>query len=84
MHYLRHYGSMPFLEAERAAIADAREYAGEKTFAAIVEAARTYAPLQFRMALSFLVGIEGYPAGALLREYNPATNETGDYGELPD
>jgi hypothetical protein len=78
-HYNRDYSNMPFLLADKAAIADVRQYANS-AFPAIVHAARESTPLAFRMQMALLVGIEGYPVGALLREYNPATNETGDYG----
>lgn len=80
MHYDHHY-SGPFLENEARALADILEYVGPKGFEAMKTAARAWSPGQFRLQCAFMVGIEGYPIGAFLREFRPDTNETGDYGE---
>ena len=82
-HYHISYADLPFLKAERLALEDIREYTGNAYYQKLVNIARsTFNPRQVRFGLAMMVGIEGYPAGAFIREYMPHTNETGDYGEI--
>lgn len=81
-HYNVRYDKT-FLENERKAIQDVKEFLGEEYYERVVEVISIpeVSLKSLRIQLSMFAGLSGYPVGALFREFRPECNETGDYGE---
>lgn len=60
-------------DAHASAIAETRRYLDDKQWAAFMEAFAADPPLPFKAFRFYfmMVGVEGYPVRAMLREYHP-------------